>query len=155
MSKDVVMYRRADGVLAPSDAAGVEYMQSLPIGRRMGVTVTQARNYEFHQKIFALLGYLYDALPRAKAQHNGQVIEQSFETFRREMVALSGHYRADVTRRGTLRIEPQSLSYADCSQELAQQIFSDLINKALQLLGEDQTREGLEQIVNDILRFDS
>jgi len=153
MSKDIVMVKHSDGTLAATDAIGIEYLQGLPIGRNLGVTVTQARNYKFHKKVFALLGYLFDALPKAKAEYNGQVIEQSFDTFRREMVALSGHYRADVTRRGTLRIEPQSLSYSQCSEELAQTIYSDLIDKALELLGGDQTRDGLDEIVNDILRF--
>lgn len=153
MSKDIVMHKRSDGSLAPSDAIGQEYIQSLPTGRMLGVTVTQARNYKFHRKLFALMGYLFDALPRATVKHKGQVIEQSFDTFRREMVALSGHYRADATRSGTLRIEPQSLSYAQCSEELAQQIYSDMIDKALELLASNQTRDDLDRIVDDILRF--
>ena len=155
MSKDLIMQKQSNGALMATDAVGLEYIQSLPVGKHLGVQITQARNYKFHKLLFALLGYLFDALPKAKVEHNGQIIEQSFQTFRREMVVLAGHYRADATRKGTLRIEPHSLSYSECSEEMAKTIYSDVIGKALELLGGDQTREGLEDIVNDILRFDS
>ena len=156
MAKDIVMQKSANGALMPMDQVGLEYLQSLPVGRAFGVTLTQARNYEFHKKIFALLGYLYDALPRVTGEINGQPAEQSFETFRHEFVAISGHYKTVITRTGT-RIESQSLSYKDCSEELAQQIFSDVINKGLEKLGEvgkGMTESELQHIVNELLRFD-
>ena len=150
------MQKAANGALLPMDQVGIEYLQALPVGRAVGVTVSQARNYEFHKKIFALLGYLYDALPRVTGEINGQTMEQSFETFRHEFVAISGHYKSVVTRKG-IRFEAQSLSYKDCPEELAQQIFSDVINKGLEKLGEvgKQTTEAeLKHLVDELLRFD-
>lgn len=155
MSKDIIMHKRSDGSLFAVDAVGIEYMQTIPSGKKIGVTITQARNYKFHQKLICLLQYCYDALPKASIDHKGQRIEQSFETFRREMIAMSGHYRADATMKGTLRIEPQSISYSQCSEELAKTIYSAVIDKALELLGGDQSRDDLDDIVNNILRFDS
>ena len=153
MAKDIVMQRSPDGGLVPIDSVGAEYIAKLPRSTHVGVKVTQARNYKFHKKIFALLKYLYDTLPRVEREINGVVVEQSFRTFRSEFVAISGHYKTEVTRNGT-RIEAQSLSYKDCSEELAKEIFSDVIDKALLLLGNDQTREDLEKISDEILRFD-
>lgn len=154
MAKDIVMRKSPEGGLVPTDSVGVEYLQNIAVGKMLGVTITQARNYEFHKKLFALLGYMYDVLPRAQADHNGEPVVQSFKTFRREMVAYAGFYEIEATRRGTLRKEPQSLSYSECSEELAQAIYSAMIDKALHLLGEDQSREDLDEIVNEIMRFD-
>ena len=155
MSKDIVMQKRPDGSLVATDAMAHEYIQKLPVGKMLGVTVTQARNYKFHRKIFALLGYLYDRLPKAKAKYKGQSIEQSFNTFRREQVALCGFYHADATMQGTIRIEPQGINFNDCSEELAQEIYSALIDRALLILTDGQSSEELDAMVDEILRFDS
>ncbi|WP_299077838.1 DUF1367 family protein [uncultured Paraglaciecola sp.] len=155
MSKDIIMQKRSDGSLVPTDTMGQDYIKNLPHGRSVGVTVTQARNYKYHQKLICLLTYCFDVMPRKRVEYRGQMIEQEFETFRREFVAISGHYTVGVKMNGELRIEPQSISYAKCSEELAQKIYSDVINKALELLGTDQTRDDLDEIVNNILRFDS
>jgi len=154
MAKDIIMRRTSECLLAPIDQVGLEYIQSLPVGREVGVTVVQARNYEFHKKIMALLTYLFDVLPKSSVRYKGRLVEQTFNVFRGEMVAISGHYTESATMSGTLRIEPQSLSYSQCSEELARTIYSDVIDKSLKLLGNDQSREDLEEIVENILRFD-
>ena len=152
MAKDIVMRKTGDGSLVPTDAVGHEYLQKMPVGKELGVTIVQARNYLFHQKIICLLQYLYDVMPRVTAVIDGRPEEQSFRTFRHEFIATAGHYDNVVTKRG-LRIEAKSISYAECSEELAEQIYSDCIDHALKTLG-DTNREDLDSIVNEILRFD-
>lgn len=148
------MIKTATGSFAPATQADLELTQSLKIGKEYGVTLTQLRNGKFHRKIFALLNYLYDALPKHTAEYKGQQVEQSFTSFRKMMVAMAGHYEIEVTASDCVRAVATSISYKECSQQKAEQIYSDVIDKALELLGGSQSRDDLDEIVNNILRFD-
>jgi len=150
-----MMIRTADGAFRPATQHDADELAGLPIGRLIGCTMKQLRNGQFHRKLFALLAYLYDVLPAKRAIYEGTEITQSRKRHRDEMVILAGHYTVDVTGRGDIRMVAQSLSYSKCSQRLAETIYSDLIDKALALLGGDQTRDGLDDIINQLVGFDS
>lgn len=154
MSIDAMLIKTDAGVFAPATIVDAETLAKLSVGKPLGCTIKTLRNGQYHRKLFKLLGYLYDVLPRKKAEYKGEPVEQSFDRFRADMVILSGHYEVDVAHDGKLRLEAHSLSYSQCTQEKAEQIYSSLINKALDLLGEDMTREGLEDIVKQLLDFD-
>ena len=148
-----MLLKTPDGALIPASSPDSELIAKLSIGKEYGCTLTQLRNGQFHRKVFALLGLMYDQLPRVTAEHKGQQIEQSFDRFRKEAVILAGHYHTDVTGRGELRLEPHSLSYGNCTQEQIERIYSDLIDLALRELSGYKDREDLEEVVNEILRF--
>lgn len=153
MTMDLMLLKCADGSFRPATQGDIEQVQSLKIGKEFGCTLTQLRNGKFHRKVFALLGLMYDQLPRQQTEYKGQIIEQSFERFRKEAVILSGHYEADVTGNGEVRFEAQSISYKQCSQELIEKIYSDLIDLALRKLGTYQNRDDLDKVVDQLMGF--
>ncbi|WP_299074936.1 DUF1367 family protein [uncultured Paraglaciecola sp.] len=148
-----MLIKSANGSFLPATQADIETMQSLKLGKAFGCTLTQLRNGKFHRKAFALLNLMYEQMPRAQVEHNGETIQQSFERFRKEQVIRAGHYHTDVTGRGELRLEAQSISYKECSQELIEQIYSDLIDLALRSVDGYDSADDLDSVVNQILGF--
>lgn len=152
---DLMLLKTPDGMFRPATQADIEQVQKLNVGREFGCTLTQLRNGKFHRKVFALLGLMYDQMPRAKVEHEGRQVEQSFNRFRKEQVIRAGYYHTDVTGRGELRLEAQSISYKECSQELIESIYSDLIDLALRSLDGYDDSDELDSIVNQLLGFSS
>lgn len=151
---DLMLFKTDAGYLMPATQADQERMQSLKVGKELGCTLTQLRNGRFHRKVFALLGLMFDQMPKVTAVNkDGTVVEQSFDRFRKEAVILAGHYHTDVTGNGDIRLEAQSISYKDCSQELIERIYSDLIDLALRKLQGYEGKEQLDEVVNKVLGF--
>ena len=153
MSMDLMLVKLGDGSFRPATKEDIERASTLKIGKEYGCTLTQLRNGKFHRKLIALLEYLYDTLPRHKAIYMGKEVEQSFTAFRKMMVALAGFYTPEVAVDGLVRASSDSISYKHCSQEKAEAIYSAIIDKALEMLGNDQTREDLDDIVNNLMGF--
>lgn len=148
-----MLVKVADGSFRPATCDDIEMAQRLKIGKEYGCSLTELRNGKFHRKLITLLQYLYDTLPRHTAMYEGVLCEQNFTSFRKMMVCLAGYYTMVVAIDGEIRAEADSISYKECSQKKVEAIYSDVIDKALEMLGEDQTRDDLDQIVNNILGF--
>lgn len=150
---DLMLLRTIDGALRPATAPDVEVIARLSHGKAYGCTLKTLRNGRFHRKVFALLTLMFDQLPRTTGTYHGQVFEQSFERFRKEAIILAGHYSVEVTGSGDIRFEAVSISYANCPQELIEEIYSDLINFALRKLSHYPDAAALDRIVEQLLDF--
>lgn len=155
MSLDIMLIKTSDGSFKPATLEDLEACKSLKIGKEFGCTLTQLRNGKFHRKLFSLLKFAYDNSERVTSDFDGEKVEQSFTRFRQDLVILAGYYDVDVAINGDVRATAQSLQYGKCTQELAEAIYSDVLDVICQKVFSDgrYTRESLLEISEELTRY--
>lgn len=121
-------FRKVGAGIYPSDDESANFVQKLSQGRDVLCAVKVPRNAEFHRKTMSLLRMAYENLELPTAEYKGETVQVSFDQFRHNMVVWAGHGKPVCNIKGEVRIDAQSLSYGECSQELIERIYSDLLN---------------------------
>ena len=154
---EIVLVKTLDGALRPAMPEGIEQLAKLKVGAGVRCEVKQIRNYKFLQKTMVLFRIAYDHFCEygiSQIEYKGQRVVPCIDRFRKDLIVLSGHYTPVFGIRGDMRLQAKSLSYAKCSEEEAQQIYSDVINAALKnVYASSITAEELDQRVNELLSF--
>lgn len=133
MAIDVMLYKANDGTLHPATDVDKDIINNLKSDQEYGCSLTQLRNGKHHRLMFSLLKFAYDNSERITIEYEGQVIGQSFDSFRESLVISAGYYTMDVVdddlsdEELPIRYRAQSLSYSQCSQDLAERIYNDLL----------------------------
>lgn len=145
------------GLLIPSDEEAREYISKLEEGQVVYLDIKKRRNYQFHKKLFALFNFLYshwEPQELQDSQWQGVVPERSFETFRRDLTILAGHYEAFYRVDGSIRIEAKSLSFGKMGEEEFENLYSNVINVGLKhiLTGYDN-REQVDNVIMELLDY--
>lgn len=143
------------GQLVADNDETAEWLQKVKSGSVVSGEFVQPRNYRFLRKIHALFKVAYGYFEEhveANIEYRGKKVRTSYDRFRKELVILAGHYEPVFNIRGELRVEAKSLSFARCTEEEAEKIFSDCINAALKnvykyAMGEDELRKIVEEIL--------
>jgi hypothetical protein len=87
-------------------------------------------------------------------EYKGQKVMPSYDRFRYDLVILAGHYTPVFNIRGELRLEAKSISYAKCSEDEAEKIYSSCIDAALKNVYKTATDEKtLRDMVDRLLSF--
>jgi hypothetical protein len=145
------------GVLVPDNDETAEWLQKVKNGEALAAEITRPRNYKFFKKMFALARVCFDYFVEqydTGLEYKGMKAQPSFERFRKDMTILAGHYDATYDINGRVRLEAKSWSWANCSEEEQQQIYSDFINVALKkVFRMSVSEEQLRKMVDDILAF--
>lgn len=145
------------GVLVPDNDETAEWLQKVKTGDVLGAEFARPRNYKFLKKTMVLFRVCFDHFTEhldTGLEYRGMKVEPSFEMFRKQLTILAGHYIATYDIRGNVRLEAKSLSFASCSEEEAERIYSDVINAALkQVYRKGISEKELRRIVDDILAF--
>ena len=89
------------------------------------------RNRQFHKKVFTFFNYCFNYWVSNKPDLDepGQ-----FDYFRKELTILAGFSNEFYAIDGSVRVEAQSLSYANMDQDEFEQFYSALINAAMRTL---------------------
>lgn len=150
--------RTPSGALAPADAETAAFVGALKVGQGLRADVVRVRNMAFHRKLFALFDYCFsvfeERLPPA-LEYKGERVKASKTRFRKDLTILAGHYEPVYNIKGEVKLEATSLSFANCSEEHAEEIFSDVINAALKhILKGSINGDELRLIVDRLLAFD-
>lgn len=155
MATDLMMIKNEAGVLKPADPESAELYGKLAKGKPLGLTVKQLRNGQFHRRIFSLIKFCYDNTELPEIEYKGEMVRQSFESFRKRLVILAGHHTMDVSADGKrVELRAQSLSYAQCSQELAEEIYGDLLDVVSKHFFDGQyTPERLHELTEEWMRY--
>lgn len=145
------------GYLAPADDEAAEWLQKIKTGDAVAGDFVRPRNYKFHAKLICLYRLAYDYFADnldGGLQYKGQKCTPSFDRFRRDLTILAGHYTATYGIMGDVRLEAKSISFANCSEEEAERIFSDVINASLkQVFKMSVSEDELRTMVDNILHF--
>lgn len=145
------------GTLVADNDETAAFLQKKKVGAVLSGDFTEPRNYKFLKKMHALFQLAYEYFGENIAcdlEYKGQKVRPSYDRFRKELVILAGHYEPVFNIKGELRLEAKSISYANCTEEEAERIFSDCINAALKhiyrfVVDEEQLRK----MVDDLLAF--
>ena len=156
---DIVMIKGPGGTLKPASPEEEDKMRGIKSGSLLGVKIARKNNPKFHRKLFALLGLCWEYHLEAADKGivwRGVVVKPSFERMRAEMLIRAGHYDPVFALDGkTFRLEPRSLSFAKCSDEEKEGVYSALINVALKdLYNGSMTADELNEMVERVLAFD-
>jgi len=145
------------GALVADNDETAEWLQKMKIGEVLAGEFARPRNYKFHKKLMALFGVCFDYFTDQhdwNVRYRGMKVEPSFDMFRKQLTILAGHYTASYDVRGNVKLEAKSLSFANCSEEEAERVYSDVINASLrQVFKFKISEEQLRKTVDDILAF--
>jgi len=153
---EVLMTKSPSGALLPASDEELEKLSRFKTGETIKGNFTVQRNSAFHRKAFSLLQLCYEKFCDSvvAAEYKGIPAKPSFDTYREQFVILSGHYDVTFDIKGQIRLKAKSLSFAKCSQEEFEVIYSDLINCALKhVYDKSMTEKQLRDLVEQILRY--
>lgn len=150
---DIYLIKTPTGALVPADAQSAEYLQKQKIGQGFKASFTRARNIKFHRKFFALLHYAFDAWEPVEKTYKGKPIAKNFDQFRADITILAGYRETVVRIDGTVRINPKSISFSSMDEDEFAELYSAVIDVLLRRIFIDQTRDDVENVVNNILAY--
>lgn len=152
----VTVIKSPSGALIPASEEAADLLRKIKSGTALSIEVKQIRNYEFHKKLFSLLQLCYEKFCDnvAPAEYKGQAATPCFETWREQFIILAGHYNVTFGIQGKVRLKAKSLSFAKCSQDDFEIIYSSLIDAALKhVYGNAMSEVELRTLVNRILAY--
>ena len=149
----IILTKTASGALVPVDPQAAEYISKLKVGAGVTATVKRARNVQFHRKLFALLNLAFDAWEPAQATYKGEVVGKNFDQFRNDVIVIAGFYEMAVNLRGETRLTAKSISFANMEQADFDELYSKVIDVILARILTNYTRDDLDNVVENILRF--
>lgn len=119
--------------LYPSD---MDQKRKLKLGVDYECEIKNPRNIAFHRRFFAMLN----------VGHENTSLDMPFETYRRYMIVKAGYFTAYHTPKG-IYYDPDSISFANKSQDQMEEIYSRVLDKVIEDVGLE--REDVErQLIN-------
>ena len=153
---EVYLRKLANGTLAGATEEDQEALKRFKIGVAVRCEVKQVRNYEFLKKWFALVNFAFDQWSEfPMPEYKGETVQPNRDKFRRDVTILAGYSHPVVNVRGEVRVEADSISFANMSEETFEKLYSKTIDVILQkiLYRKGYTEEQLRELVDRTLAF--
>lgn len=156
---ELVLVKTPGGALAPVDEESRALVDRLKTGQGVRASIKRARNVRFHRKAFALFKLAFDSWePETPQSYKGEAVSKDFDRFRKDMTILAGFYRAVYNARGEVRLEAESLSFANMDEGRFEKVFRAVLtvvwNRVLRNFGYE-TEGDVERVIEELMRFDS
>lgn len=149
----IVLTKAAGGALIPVDQQALDFLAKLKTGAGVTVEIKRHRNPAFHRKFFALLNLAFDAWEPTAATYKGEPVGKNFDQFRNDVIVLAGHYEMAVNLRGETRLTAKSISFAKMKPDDFENLYSATVNVILSRILTNYTRDDLDSVVEQVLRF--
>lgn len=149
---DVHLVRTQVGFV-PATPHDHETLTRVRLGATVRADIVQPRNVQFHRKFFAMLKVGFDAWEPPEQEHKGLPVQKNFERFRKDCIIAAGYYEPVANLRGEVRAEPKSIAFAKMDETEFEQLYSAVADVLLQRVLRNYTREDLDRVVEEILRF--
>jgi hypothetical protein len=88
-----------------------------------------------------------------EAEYKGRVVEKNMDRFREEVTILAGYYDVVASLGGSVRLKAKSIAFANMEEDEFERLYSAVINVILQKVLTTWTREDLDDVVDQVLRF--
>ena len=150
---DIWLIKTPTGALVPADSQSAEYLKKQKVGQGFKASVTRARNIKFHRKFFDLLKYAFDRWEPEEKFYKGKPVSKNFNQFRADITILAGYYETAVRMDGSIRVTPKSIAFHRMDEDEFEALYSAVIDVLLQRIFIDQTRDDVENVVNNILAY--
>ena len=154
---DITCIKLPSGALAPADEASRQAVGKFKIGQPVRLKATRQRNYQFHKKWWALVGFAFEHWQPASLQDpkfEGVAPEKNLDRFRKDITILAGFYEASYRVDGSVRIEAKSISFASMDEDEFDRLYNATISAVLKHILTHYERQELEDVVLELLRFD-
>jgi hypothetical protein len=125
----------------------------IKVGEVVQVKMIKPRNLKYHRKFFALLNIGFDAWEPPKAEYKGIQAGKSFNRFRADVIVQAGYYDVVSNINGDVRVEPKSISFGSMDDIEFEALYNSVVNVILQRVLTTYTRENLDEVVEEIIRF--
>ena len=153
---EILLTKLPNGTLAPADEGQTEKLSRLKVGGMVRADIKQVRNYKFLQKMHCLYKLAFDHFTELcePMLYKGADVTPSYDRFRADLTILAGHFTPVYAINGEVRLEAKSIAYANCTEEEAEAIFSDVITAALKFVYKGKMQEAeMRALVDQILSF--
>lgn len=137
----------------PATVHDSDALARVKLGATVRAEVVQPRNIHFHRKFFAMLNVGFDAFEPPEQEYNGLPVQKSFERFRKDCIIAAGYFEPVANLKGDVRAEAKSISFAKMDELEFERLYSGVANVLLQRVLRNYTREDLDRVVEEILRF--
>ena len=142
------------GGLIPADPESDAKYQKIKAGSVIIAETKEVRNPLFMRKYFSLLKVGFENWEAPKVESVHGTPEKSFDRFRKDVAILCGHYHLVIRLNGEVRIEADSISFANMTEETFEKLYNSTINIFLKhIYDSEMTREKIENIVNQYLSY--
>ena len=149
----ILMIKQPGGVFVPASETEADKTTRFKNGSFCEFEVKQKRNGPFHRKFFAMLNVGFDAFEPGIKEHKGMPVQKNFDRFRKDVIAAAGFYDVVVNINGDVRAEAHSISFSKASEEEFEKIYSAVCNVLLLKVLRNYTRDDLDSVVEQIIRF--
>lgn len=139
--------------LHAADIEAEEYLNGIKLGEVVSCDIKKARNYKYHQKLFVLVTHAFEAWNPPEVEYRGHIVQKNFEKFRKDITSAAGYYTPSINLKGEVQAIPDSWAFGNMSEEKFEKMYSAIIDVILQTVLAHYTRENLDQVVDEILRF--
>lgn len=150
---EILVTKNAGGALSPADQQAAEYLQKIKLGEVVRVKASRMRNPGHHRKFFALLNLAFDAWEPVEATYKGEPVAKNFDQFRNDVTVLAGYYETAITLKGETRLTAKSISFGNMGQDEFDKLYSATVDVILSRILTKYTREDLDNVVEQVLRF--
>lgn len=150
---EIIVTKTAGGALAPADQQSADYMSKLKLGEVVKVKATRMRNPGHHRKYFALLNIAFDAWEPVGNTYKGERVQKNFDQFRNDVTVLAGYYETAITLKNETRLTAKSISFGNMAQDEFDKLYSATVDVVLSRILTKYTREDLDNVVEQVLRF--
>ena len=151
---DIVLMKTASGALVAADPQAAAYIAKLKLGAGVRATIVRQNNLQFHRKLMALFNVGFEAWDPGELLYHGVPVAKQFDQFRKDITVLAGYYDSVVNFKGEVRLVAKSLSFSSMPQEARESLYSAVINVLLSRVLTNYTRDDLDMVVEQILRFE-
>lgn len=124
---EIALYVDNYGQLMPCDGESAERYSRFKRGVPYLFSVSKKRNYDMLCKYFKML----------RTAYNNQDNYDSFEWFRRSVIAGAGYAKTFVSSDGVTMIHADSISFEKCSESRFMEIYQNSINYIVNKYGFD------------------
>lgn len=147
---EILLSKTPNGI-TPLDAGSAETLAKHRYGQVFRCKAMRARNVKFLRKYFALLNYAYE---RWEPDPVGDFeVKKDFEEFRKDVIKSAGFYDMVFQIDGSFKLMAKSIAFDNMEEEEFERLYSASIDVLLGHILAGQTREDVDQVVNNILAF--
>ena len=152
---DLSFIKTGTAAYRPADSITEEYDKKIKVGQVVHGNFRKMRNPKFHRKFFALLQLGFEYWEPGNVNSKYGVPEKNFDRFRKDITILAGYYNTVVRLDGSVRIQADSISFANMDEDTFESLYNNVITvlmKHIDML-RDMGKEEINRIINEILRF--
>jgi hypothetical protein len=152
--KNIAYIRKVPNGFVPMfDMSEPGIFERINNGDVVAAKLQKPRNIQYHRKFFALLNIGFEAWEPPQAQYKGVQAGKSFGRFRSDVIVQAGYYEVVVNLKGDVRVEPKSISFGSMDDIEFNAVYNAVINVILQQVLTSYTRENLDEVIEEIIRF--